>query len=58
MESVEAKKGAGWFRKTLKTLEKMGEKRKDFVGKEKLKTTVKRRKDTRRAARKIHQVGK
>lgn len=35
----------------------MGEKREDFVGKERLKKTIKRRKETKRAARKIHKVG-
>lgn len=40
-----------------KALEKMGEKRKDFVGKERLKKTIKRRKETKRAARKLRQVG-
>lgn len=35
----------------------MGEKRKDFVGKERLKKTIKRRKEMKRAARKIHKVG-
>lgn len=38
-------------------MEKMGEKRKDFVGKERLKKTIKRRKETKRAARKLRQVG-
>lgn len=35
----------------------MGEKRKDFVGKERLKKTIKRRKEIKRAARRIRQVG-
>lgn len=38
-------------------MEKMGEKRKDFVGKERLKKTIKRRKEAKRAARKSRQVG-
>lgn len=54
---METEKGRIWFRKKLKALEKMGEKRKDFVGKERLKKTIKRRKDMKRAARKIRQVG-
>lgn len=35
----------------------MGGKRKDFVGKEKLKKTMKRRKEMKRDARKVRQVG-
>lgn len=35
----------------------MGGKRKDFVGKERLKKTIKRRKEMKRPARKICQVG-
>lgn len=54
---METEKGRKWFRKKLKALEKMGEKRKDFVGKEKLKKTVKRRNEVERAAKKTCQVG-
>ena len=53
---METEKGRKWFRKKLKALEKMGEKRKDFVGKERLKKTIKRRKEMKRAARTIRQV--
>lgn len=56
-ERVETEKGRKCFRKEFKALEKMGEKRKEFVGKERLKKTIKRRKEMKRAARKIHQVG-
>lgn len=54
---METEKERKRFRKKLKALEKMGEKRKDFVGKERLKKTVKRRKEMKRATRKIRQVG-
>lgn len=54
---METEKARKWFRKKLKVLKKMGEKRKDFVGKERLKKTVKQRKEAKRAAKKVCQVG-